>query len=269
MDNFGYKVVDRSKTEVQPIIAAALQNGRPIEVGLFFLDASTQSYLQAELVDSSVPVNTHLDHNVYNVFSISGKLDGLRTQLERALSLGSAYSILHVAAGVMTSRRATWPKLMERLGDHLEAIEQVCTELDHCVYVENTFHSIPFYEAFFLEANARGLKRIHQCFDIGHAKVWSDEPLAEWLDFLDKQQRQDRRMHFHLHANQGFNDDHLSFVEADRRGIIAADAYLGEWDYFSALKQIGERFPSSRKVFEVPPEHALSNMDLVLRRLAA
>jgi hypothetical protein len=136
------------------------------------------------------------------------------------------------------------------------------------MYVENTFHPIPFYEALFDEVAARGFVRIHQCFDLGHAKVWSDQPLAEWLDFLERQQRAGRRLHFHLHANHGFIDDHLSFVEAERLGMIRPDSYLGAWSYFDALDQVRRRFPSSRKVFEVPADEALANMELVTQRLA-
>jgi sugar phosphate isomerase/epimerase len=267
VDNFGFKIVDRRVTEVEPIVQSALEHRRPVEIGLFFFDQATEAYLRSALARSDVPVNTHLDQERLTVFVIEERLDELRSHIERAVRLGSTYSVIHVSNQAMTARRGLWPTLMARLGDHLESIESVCAELEHMIFVENTFHSIPFYEAFFDEVAARGFERVHQCFDLGHAKVWSDQPLAAWLDFLERQQQSGRRLHFHLHANHGLIDDHLSFVEAERRGIIGPDGYLGAWSYFEALDQLRHRFASSRKIFEVPAEEALANMDLVRRRL--
>jgi hypothetical protein len=268
VDDFGYKIVDRPIADVEPIVQSALKHRRPIEVGLYFGNEATEAYLRSVLHRSDVPVNTHLDQERLNLFTIPGRLDELRFDIERAARMGATYSVIHVSRHAMTARRAHWPTLMKRLGDHLELIEEVCAELDSMMYVENTFHPIPFYEALFDEVAARGFVRIHQCFDLGHAKVWSDQPLAEWLDFLERQQRAGRRLHFHLHANHGFIDDHLSFVEAERLGMIRPDSYLGAWSYFDALDQVRRRFPSSRKVFEVPADEALANMELVTQRLA-
>lgn len=43
------------------------------------------------------------------------------------------------------------------------------------------------------------------------------------------------KLHFHLHANRGLSDDHLSSVTAERLGITGSDGYTGEIDYFQAL----------------------------------
>ena len=168
----------------------------------------------------------------------------------------------------MTPRSEHWPRLMDRLGYNLECIQAVCEEYGHELYIENSFHSVRFYEALFEQVDERGLNRIQLCFDLGHAGVWSNQSLAEWLAFLGRQQCAGRKLHFHLHANSGLNDEHLSFVDVRQMGSQNGDSYLGHLDYFSALDCIRTRFPDSRKVFEVKESVALDNMDLVMSHFA-
>ena len=58
-------------------------------------------------------------------------------------------------------------------------------------------------------------------------------------------------LHCHLHANQGFTDEHLSMAEVDALGIGGADGYYNTHGYPGAFWVIEEHFPSAVKVFEV------------------
>ena len=269
MQTFGYKVFIKSLSDSATIVERALRDDRPIEVG-FDVDANdeVEHYLRSTLPHHSKSVNTHLDSS-FNVFTVQRKLNDLHVEFERAVLLGSDYSIMHASRQPMTLRREHWPRLMDQFGRDLECIQAVCEEFDHELYVENSFHSIEFYEALFEQVDVRGLSRIQLCFDFGHAKVWSNQSLSDWLAFLGRQQRKGRKLHFHLHANSGLKDEHLSFVEVQQLGLSGPDSYLGDRDYFSALDCIRERFPISRKVFEVKAIFALENMDLVMSYFAA
>jgi hypothetical protein len=93
--------------------------------------------------------------------------------------------------------------------------------------------------------------------------VWSSEPLWEWLAFLDDLCADGLELHFHLHADSGLADDHLSFPEAECRGFTTPDHFTAPWDSFEALSVIDQRFPRARKVFEVAPQQALGNQERV------
>jgi hypothetical protein len=110
------------------------------------------------------------------------------------------------------------------------------------------------------------LRYIHCCFDLGHAKIWSPESLPQWLQWLHELEIKDVRLHFHLHANNGLTDQHLTFVESESLGLNGSDGYTQAWDYFAAIAQLHQQFPDSRKVFEVKPALAVENMDLVMSR---
>jgi hypothetical protein len=268
MQTFGYKVFIQSLSDNVVIVERALRDKRPIEVGFDEkINDEVESYLRSTLPHYGLPVNTHLNLS-YNVFAMQTKLDDLCVEFERAALLGSDYSIMHVSRQPMTMRIEHWPRLMDQLGRNLECIQAVCEKFDHEVYIENSYHSLMFYDALFEQVVARDLSRIQLCFDFGHAKVWSNQSLLDWLAFIELQQRNGRKLHFHLHTNNGLKDEHLSFVEAQQE-LSDQDSYLGNWDYLSTLNHIRERFTNSRKIFEVKASYALENMDLVMRNFTA
>ena len=263
LPNFGFKVVDRSRTEVEPILRCALEQGVPFEVGLYHQDPATHEMLHTELRESGLAVNTHLDHRRLSIFELQGQEAYLHRQIETSLEWGASYAIDHIASTVMTPRRSHRKALMERLLTNLRLMNRICREYDFPIYLENTYHDLPFYQRIFTAILHSGFDYIHACFDIGHAKVWSSEPLWDWLAFLDDLCADGIELHFHLHANGGLSDEHLSFLEAERLGLTAADHFTAPWDSFEALSVIDQRFPRARKVFEVPPTQALGNLERV------
>jgi hypothetical protein len=52
---FGFKVVDRSRAEIEPLVERAIQDRRPIEAGLYFGDAAARTYLAERLPGSGYP----------------------------------------------------------------------------------------------------------------------------------------------------------------------------------------------------------------------
>lgn len=269
MQTFGYKIVEKSREEIEPVVNAAIAQQRPLEVGLYFGNRDAWEFICSSLREATtpIPVNTHLDHQRLSLFNIAGFEEQLRQQMEQAQELGSSYSVTHVHH-TPTSQRPTHRKaLAEYLTRQLQVLENICAEYQHPVHIENTYHNLEFYRWFFELVERLELRYIHHCFDIGHAKIWSQEKLPQWVLWLRDLADRGFRIHFHLHANNGLADQHLSFVEAEVSGMNRVDSYTLKWDYFEAMAELREHFPTSRKVFEVKPWYALDNMALVMERV--
>lgn len=263
MHNFGFKIVDKDPHLIAPILDYAAAHERPLEVGLYFGDAEARELIARMLAGASVPVSAHTDHGRFHAFNLDTTLDQLEDHIQAARALGSRYSVLHASLLPMTTRRGRQPALRGRLLDNLERAEALCEKLDYRLHLENVFHSLPFYRDLFDGVLGRGLRRIHFCFDIGHAKIWSEDTLEDWLDFMDELVDADLALHCHLHANRGFHDEHLAMAEVDALGIGQADGYYNPYGYPGAFWVIEQRFPEAVKVFEVKPELALANLETV------
>lgn len=269
MPGFGFKIVERSRPEIEPIVERALADRCPVEVGLYFGEPGVRDYLADQLAPSGLPVAVHLDHRQLSTFSIEARETLLREQLATAARLGAAYVITHLSPYPMTPRPELRTALLDKLFAGLRHARRLCAEYGLDLHIENTYHEMAFYRRLFRGLVASDLDPIHFCFDIGHAKVWSGETLAQWLAFLSELDAEGVRLHFHLHANRGLSDEHLSFLTAERLGITGPDGFTGGLDYYQALAEIGARFAQASKVFEVPADEAVANLDHVLARMKA
>jgi hypothetical protein len=268
MRNFGYKIVDLDTAAIEPVVLDALHTGCPLEIGLYFANLPAR-HLLGDLLDDQAhsKVNTHLNHHKINIFNANESMNQLRQQIELSLSFHSSYSITHVARFPMPTAVSRRKPLTEKLLSNLQRIERLCREYRYPIFIENTYHSLSFYRRLFKLIKFAELKHIHFCFDIGHAKVWSGATLEEWMAFLQELQDSGTLIHFHLHANRGLSDEHLSFVQAESLGITGPDEFSEKWDYFTVLNELDWRFPDSRKVFEVPAKEAIENLAFIEKRL--
>lgn len=268
-DHWGYKVFDRRREEVEPIVQQALKQRRALEIGLYFHDPATHDYLDALLPESALHLNTHLDHRRLNVFALDDDdlVENLRRQIETSLQWGAAFGVNHLSAFSLSRRLEHQQALEQKLLRHLRMLDRLCREYHFPIHIENTYHDIDLYRRVFLGIAREELGHLHFCFDFGHAKVWSTRPLRAWLDFLDELQRNGRRLHFHLHTNRGLSDEHLSFLEAEWMDLCGMDEYTAPWNSFEALSMIEQRFPAARKVMEVPPTEARENLQRVIEEL--
>ncbi|MEB4589467.1 hypothetical protein VSS37_00605 [Candidatus Thiothrix sp. Deng01] len=270
MQNFGYKIMKKNLAEEAPVVHAAIAQQRPLEVGLYSGDEDIWEFICSTLSEAAqpIPVNTHFNHYHSTLFELGKDEAQLREQFAMAKAIGSAYSIVHLHKWPLSQHPAFRETLVEHLVRQLRRLEQFCSEYDHPVHIENTFHPLSFYRWFFGLVERLELRYIHCCFDIGHAKIWSQESLPQWLQWLHELDETGVRLHFHLHANNGLADQHLAFVESENLGLNKADDYTQTGDYFAAIASLHQQFPDSRKVFEVKPALALENMELVMARVA-
>ena len=266
---WGYKVFDRRRDEVEPLLLKALEDGRALEIGLYAHDPATHDFLDAVLPGSGCLLNTHLDHRRLNIFALDDDdlIPVLRRQIENSLRWGASYAINHLSAFTLTPRPENQQALEQKLTNHLRILNRLCREYNFPIHIENTYHEIEFYRRIMLNIQRHGLDQLHFCFDFGHAKVWSLRPLRAWFDFLSELERSGMRLHFHLHTNRGLSDEHLSFLDAEWIGLCELDEYTAPWNSFEALAMLEQRFPEARKVMEVQPSEARENLQRVLEAI--
>jgi hypothetical protein len=269
--NWGYKVFDRLRDEVEPLLLQALEDGRSLEVGLYYHDPATHDCLNSLLPQGETLLNTHLDHRRLNVFALDDDDDDLiallRRQVETSLQWGASYAINHLSAFTLTPRPEYQEALEQKLITHLRLLNRLSHEYAFPIHIENTYHDIDLYRRMFLSINRENLDHLHFCFDFGHAKVWSQSPLVAWMDFLGELEGSGQRLHFHLHTNHGLSDEHLSFLQAEWLELCNIDEYTAPWNSFEALSILEQRFPDARKVMEVPPGEARENLHLVIEKI--
>lgn len=265
--SFGYKLVDRGCPRARMLTERALAEGRPIEIGLYFAEPETLAYYDAVLPGSGLPLCVHLDHRVVNLYKAAQQPDLLRRQIEQALAWGADYLIDHLALYPLARPLAYRQRVLERVLEQLAAVRSLVSEYGLPIHIENTFDDLDLYQGLFEGIAAAGLAGYQFCFDIGHAKVWSNAGMEQWLPFLHRLRDSGRALHFHLHANSGVLDEHLSLQQAQAEGHTGPDEFTGGRDFFSLLAQLDQAFPEARKIFEVPPEQAEENMSLAMRHI--
>jgi sugar phosphate isomerase/epimerase len=267
ISSFGFKIVERSRSEIETLVERALNDRLPLEVGLYFGDREALDFLATQLQGEGLRLAVHLDHRQLSVFDLHSRERLMREQLATAARLEAQYVITHLSPYPMTRRPEHREAMLDKLYADLRFTARICAEHGLDVHIENTYEDLDFYRRLFRGLGASGIEGVHFCFDLGHAKVWSSDRLVEWLGFLEDLVNEELRLHFHLHANRGLSDEHLSFVSAERLGITDPDCYTSGVDYFQSLAQIAERFPGANKVFEVPAQEAEENLGLVLGRI--
>lgn len=263
--SIGFKVVDRRRDEIEPLLARCQQELRPFEIGLYFNDPSSHDLIEQSLPDKNIPLNTHLDHRRLNVFALNeyDTTPHLRRQIELSLKWGADYGINHLSAFPLPRREQYQPDLQEKLFKQLSLLNSICREYHFPIYLENTYHDLDLYKQTFRLIVENQFDYLHFCFDFGHAKIWSIKPLADWLAFLEELKKDTKKIHFHLHTNRGLSDEHLSFIEAEWLNIIKPDSYTSPMNSFEAIEQIDQQFPESRKLMEAPPQEAIENLRAV------
>jgi sugar phosphate isomerase/epimerase len=207
---------------------------------------------------------THNRHR-NSVISLYRGTQKLLKELYFSKQLNSQYSIIHLTESKAEEDLFTEPELLFKGFPQLEKLNNIASQYNYHYYLENTYHGISFYKELFGLVKRKDLDRIHFCFDIGHAKVWSANTLREWVDFLEFLKFNDIRIHFHLHLNSGTKDEHLSFMECNHTG---GDNFSDYVRYEDVFRDLIFRFPEERKIFEVKPKFAVPNIQFINRLLS-
>lgn len=153
-------------------------------------------------------------------------------------------------------------------------VELNCIAEDNAVtfFLENTLVqdgkvSITLYWDILTIIQQRNLANLGFCFDIGHAKAFSDTTLPGWLQLLDYAKESRIPLHFHLHNNDGTADNHLSFRKAELKGLNQGDTFTGGMPYMDVVAHILKTY-SGLKLLEVGANEAIPGLDWTQAQLA-
>lgn len=260
MPSLGYKIVDKEERIFLDLLEDAFVNTYAVELGLY---GESERVREAFATLPSSQKNMHFNHYRYTLIELQEKEALLREDIATAHKLGAPYAVHHIAKNPMTRRKEYQPQMMAMVLDALKRAEEICVEEDFTLYVENTYEPLTFYWKLFETLHAEEYRQLQFCFDIGHAKIWSDATFDEWMLFLGKLEQMGFEIHFHLHANRGLLDEHLSFVEMEALGFDGNDYAFSDNTYAQMLEKIMTRFPQNRKIFEVKSQYAIENMQWV------
>lgn len=93
------------------------------------------------------------------------------------------------------------------------------TSLGLTPLLEKTFESIAWFENIFEQAPLT----LGFCLDIGHVKLWEKDTLENWMLFVDKINDKGHPIHFHIHNNDGTNDQHVNLSKSFVEGFLVED----------------------------------------------
>ena len=255
MNNIGFKIVDKDEDIVIEILQEADRVHAPVEIGLYGESKRVREFC----TELNIPLNIHFNHIIYSLMDIDKHKDIFLQEINIAKNIGATYGIHHLAKYPMTGQIGYQDRLIKEVVTHMLRVEKLACEADFEIYIENTFESVNFYRKVFLGLKERQTKKLNFCFDIGHAKVWSGDDFKNWIEFLTELKKLGFKLHFHLHANRGLNDEHLSLMEAKEMGFDGNDGVFSDLNYEDMFLEIFEKFPDERKIFEVKPELAIKN----------
>lgn len=260
MNNIGFKIVDKNEDIVIEILKEAQLKNCPVEMGLYGESQRVRTFC----TKLDIPLNIHFNHIVYTLSELDKYKDLFFEEIKIAKAIGANYGIHHMAKYPMTGQSGYQSILIKEVLNRMLRVEALAQEADFEVYIENTFESISFYRKVFLGLREKQTKKLNFCFDIGHAKVWSGDDFRSWLEFLTELKSLGFKLHFHLHANRGLIDEHLSPMEANDMGFDGNDGVFSDLTNEEMYREIFDKFPDERKIFEVKPLLAVENQNHIL-----
>lgn len=267
MLNIGFKVenLTRDRGTIRELLSYFKHNHQYLlEIGFCHDNPSMNAFFQSVCKDELHRIITHNRHK-NSVISLYQREEKMLEELSISKSLNSQYSIIHLTESKEVESLFTEKDLIFKGIPLLEKLNRIAVEHNFAYYLENTYHGIDFYKELFDLMGRKELQNIHFCFDIGHAKVWSYNTLAEWYQFLHYLKKTGVKLHFHLHLNDGSADEHLSFMEANHTG---GDMFSGYIHYENVMRSLIYQFPHERKIFEVKPKFAIPNIQYIARLLS-
>jgi len=217
----------------------------------------------------SIPQKTlHLDHYRSLGCQISDKSvrENITAELGIMRILGINRAVIHYhheLPDYLRARRALTP--------NLKKINALAEFEGATFFVENTLFGLDpanpdFYHLMFEEVLAHGLGNVGFCFDLGHAKAFSNRSMHDWLQILDWLKENKVPLHFHLHNNDGTADQHLSFQRADLKNLNAGDSFTQGIHYVAVVSELLQRY-TGVKTLEVPVDQALPGLDWLQEQL--
>lgn len=220
----GYKI-DNCSNENNILFLNSLLNQlteeQPLEIGLEcydprFYDKNSELirvFSEKTMNHPNKIAHLTLTAKVLNVTALSEEewINIWKDQLDPVNKIDPNYLIIHATS--KESRKLHVDEQITNICINFPKIENI---FKRPIFIENTYEDLDFYEKlFFIAPNSMNF-----VFDIGHMKVHSKRTMDDWILFLDKLRNEGRKIHFHLHDNNGIYDLHKTISKMNDPSVI-------------------------------------------------
>lgn len=238
MNNTGFKLDNCDSTENFLFLNEILQNvslNQPIEIGLECYENPRHFNPNSDFINFFADVTKYYSNKIVHL-TLTAKILNINAfseedwkliwidQLDIVNKINPKYLIVHA-----TSNESKTFSIENQIDNIINNFIKVENIFKRPLFVENTYEDLDFYEKLF-EITP---KSMNFTFDIGHMKVHSKRTMNEWIAFLLKLKNEGRKIHFHIHDNNGISDLHNTLTQMNDQSMI---------DFVFQLKNIFPEF---------------------------
>lgn len=182
----------------------------------------------------------------------------LRTEAEFAESMGIDKAVVH--STTLGEHSVVHPDAHSIAAGWAKSVEYM-NALGLRPHLENTTESIFWLQDLFDTWDQLGIQELAGfTLDIGHVRVWSDRTLNDWLIFTKQLAARGFGIHFHIHANHGEVDEHISLQHAFQKDLLEPSLEWAPEGLIAWIVEAMKDHPQSLFTLENPAHQALANL---------
>lgn len=186
-------------------------------------------------------------------------LERVRTEAEVARALNISRAVVHSIT--FADHRTELPSPQKAAHQWLKGVERM-QSLGLHPYLENTTEPLHWLEDLFDEWDQLGVQsQVGFTLDIGHVRVWSDQLLNQWLAFTQQLKERGFDLHFHIHANHGSRDEHISLIRAFQDDLLEPSEDWAPLGVIPWLKAAMQAHSNALFTLENPSHEAQDNWE--------
>jgi len=215
---------------------------------------------------AALPSKNKILHTYHRVIGLteleredSSSLTRLLAESDVAKAMGISKAVVHSVT--FADKRQGLPSARKSAGSWVKSLERMHA-LGLRAHLENTTEPLSWHQELFDEWDKLGVQELGGfTLDIGHVRVWSDNALNEWLDFTKQIKSRGFGIHFHIHANHGEFDEHMSLSRAFQEDLLEPSEEWAPKGLIPWLVKAMQEHPESLFTLENPAHEALENWE--------
>jgi sugar phosphate isomerase/epimerase len=200
----------------------------------------------------------HLNSKFVNCIEFSE--ENLKKELDVANLYKATKLIIHPEKNHAPKKLGYQYNILDLVVERLKYITSFLNK-DQIIYIENVRFELDFYKKLFPLIKENNITNLGFCFDIGHAKTFSLYSFDEWFEFLEYLDSIDIDIYFHIHANEGLNDEHKPYSSYEDISVLN-DEYFSN----NMMKDLGKLFKRFNKKWfslELMPKDIIKEIEFL------
>jgi hypothetical protein len=213
---------------------------------------------------AALPSQNKILHSYHRVIGLTELEAGeptafTRLELEAQVSQAMNISRAVVHSVTFVEKLQSLPSARQLAPRWVRSLESMNT-LGLRPHLENTIEPLSWHQELFDEWHKLGVQELSGfTLDIGHVRVWSNNELNEWLDFTKQLKDRGFGIHFHIHANHGSRDEHMSLHRAFQEDLLEPSEKWAPSGLMSWLAKAIQDHPQALFTLENPAHEAVEN----------